>query len=204
MGKKNPEVDSYIADAPAFAQPILKRLRSAFHKGCPDIVESIKWGIPCFEYEGIVGSMAAFKEHVGLGFWKSKLMKDPHGLLARRAASMCNTRFEKLKDVPKVSLIAEYVEQAVELNVKAKAKGASKKRAPKKPAPKIPPDLKTALSKSKKAKTVFDTFAPSHKRDYIEWITEAKREETRDRRVAQTIEWLKEGKTRNWKYETKR
>lgn len=199
MPKKNPAVDQYIAQAPEYAQPILKRLRSAFHKGCPKLEETIKWGIPTFEYHGIIGSIAAFKKHVSVGFWKSKEMKDPENILDRRAASMSNIKFANTKDLPTVATLATYVKQAAELN--AKSQDSPKKKVKKLTVPAIPEILKVALAKSKKAQATFKALSPSNQRDYIEWIVEAKREETKKRRTAQAIEWLKEGKSRNWKYE---
>ncbi len=200
--KKNAAVDKYIASAPEFAQPILKRVRTAFHQGCPSATESIKWGIPCFEHHGILGSMAAFKKHVAVGFWRSKEMKDPAQLLARRAASMCNARFETLKDMPAAAVLADYVKQAAELNERAAA--VPKKKTQPVKVPPMPPALQSALADSKAAQKVFNRFAPGQRRDYIEWIVEAKREETRQRRVTQAIEWIEQGKTRHWKYEAKR
>ncbi|MEM7473424.1 MAG: YdeI/OmpD-associated family protein [Planctomycetota bacterium] len=199
MVKKNPKVDGYIEEAAEFARPILKRLRSAFHKGCPQAEETLKWGIPTFVHNGIVGNFAAFKKHVSVGFWKSKEMQDPAGILQRRAASMCNAKFESLKDVPTIAVLAEYVAQAAELNAEAKAK-PKKKKAPK-PLPPVPKALQAALNKNKKAKAVFLGMSTTQKRDYIEWIDEAKREETVQKRVATALEWIAEGKGRNWKYE---
>lgn len=200
--KKNPAVDNYIDNAADFAQPILKRLRSAFHRGCPELEETIKWGIPTFEHQGILGSIAAFKKHVAVGFWKSKEMNDPAGILARRAASMCNIRFESTKDVPKVSVLADYVRQAVELNSKA----ANSPKRPKKaiPVPRISAAFKKALAASKSAESQFKSFTASQRRDYIEWIADAKREETKTRRIQQAVEWIADGKTRNWKYQRKK
>ena len=200
MGTKIVEVDEYIEQADEFARPILKRLRSAFHRGCPSVQETIKWGIPCFEYHGIVGSIAAFKKHVAAGFWRSREMKDPEGILERRAASMCNARFEKLADLPKAAVLADYVAEAAALNLQAEQSG-TKKRTTKKPSLAMPEELKQALAKNRKAQKVFDDFSPSRKRDYIEWISDAKREATRERRVKQAVEWISEGKSRNWKYE---
>lgn len=202
MGKKNPEVDQYIASADDFAQPILKRLRTAFHKGCPKVEETIKWGIPTFEYHGIVGSIAAFKKHVAVGFWKSKEMEDPAKILSRRTASMCNARFEKLKDAPKTDVLAAYVNQASKLNETA-AKNPVKRVNRKVVVPRMPTVFKTALREARKAESHFNELSPSDKRDYIQWINEAKRDTTKERRVAQAIEWLKEGKSRNWKYQSK-
>lgn len=200
MPTKNPEVDSYIAEAAEFARPILKRLRSAFHQGCPECKETIKWGIPNFEYYGIVGSMAAFKKHVSVGFWRSKEMKDSENILERRAASMSNVKFAELKEMPSVRVLASYVAQAAALNETAKSSPKKKKKAPK-PLPPVPAALKSALAKNTKAKSIFDNMSTTQKRDYIEWIAEAKREATVTNRVATAIEWISEGKGRNWKYE---
>lgn len=201
MPTKNPEVDQYIAEAAEFAQPILKRLRSAFHQGCPQAAETIKWGIPNFEYHGIVGSMAAFKQHVSVGFWRSKEMKDSENILERRAASMSNIKFTELKEVPSVKVLASYVAQAAALNETAKSSPKNKKKASK-PLPPVPAALENALTRNKKAKSIFDNMSTTQKRDYIEWIAEAKREETVAKRVTTAIEWISEGKGRNWKYET--
>lgn len=201
MVKKNSAVDQYIEDAAEFSRPMLKRLRSSFHKGCPKLEETIKWGIPCFEYQGILGSMAAFKQHVAVGFWKSKEMKDPAKILQRRAASMCNIQFKVLKDMPTIAVLVDYVAQAAELNERTVGKPRTKTKVV---VPKIPKLFGDALRKNQQAKRIFDRFAPGQRRDYIEWIVEAKRESTREKRVLQAIEWISEGKTRNWKYETKR
>lgn len=193
------KVDAYIEQAPDFAQPILMKLRSLFHKACPNVEEDIKWGKPHFNYKGMLGGIAAFKHHVAFGFWKSAMMDDAHGLFDRGPkASMCTSKIHSLDEMPSDKVLLFYIRQAVALN-ESGAKPVASKKAPKKPLP-VPADLKALLAKNSKARAAFDGFPPSHQREYIEWITEAKRDETRQKRLATTIGWLSEGKPRNWKY----
>ena len=197
MPNRIPAVDAYIAKAAPFAQPILEKIRDAFHAANPQIQEVIKWGVPHFDYKGPVGMMAAFKAHVSFGFWKSKLLKDPHKIITGDA--MGGTKITSLKDMPSKKVIVEYVKEAIQLN----EEGVKIERSPSKRAAapiEVPEDLAAALKKDKKARSTFDSFPPSHKREYIEWITDAKQEATRKKRLATTLEWLAEGKPRNWKY----
>ena len=199
MSNKSPQVDAYIAKAAPFAQPILEKVREAFHAASPDIEETMKWSFPHFEYKGIVGSMAAFKSHVAWGFWKAKLMKDPHGILPPPGeTSMGGWRVGSVKDLPSKKVMVEYVREAIRLN----DEGVKFERAPAERGAEaeVPDDLAAALKKDKNAKATFDAFSASHRREYIEWITEAMQEATRAKRLAQTMEWLGEGKPRNWKY----
>ncbi len=201
-----PEVDAYIEKSADFAKPILEKLRKVFHKADPNIQEVIKWSVPHFEHDGLVGGIAAFKKHVSLGFWKSKEMDDPHDLFdGDPKASMCAVKFSDVKDVPSEKVLVAYVKQAVKLNVdKSKTpKSTAKKTAKKKVAKKItvPADLKAALTKNKKAQATFDGFSYTNRKEYVEWITEAKRDATREKRLKQAIEWMAEGKSRNWKYQ---
>lgn len=198
------KVDQYIARAPEFAGPILERIRKAFHEGCPEVQEVIKWGVPHFEYHGLLGGMAAFKQHVSFGFWKSKLMSDPQQLFGRGPkASMCNCHVESLKQLPSQTVLVAYVREAARLNQEGHKLPA---KPAKKPPVHVPEDLKAALSqpKNKKANATFQKFSPSHRREYVEWITEAKRPETRKKRLDTTLVWLNEGKSRNWQYEKKK
>lgn len=199
MKNTSPDVDRYIEKAAPFAQPILKRIRKAFHKAHPEITETMKWSFPHFEYKGVLGSMAAFKQHVTWGFWKAKLMNDPKGILAPIGeTSMGGNRVEKLADLPSEDVIVEYVREAVRLNEEGKK---VERRPPVRSADvDIPAELTAALKKNGKAKKTFDAFPPSHKREYAEWIREAKQEGTRQKRIATAIEWMSEGKPRNWKY----
>ena len=202
MADDSKRVDEYIKNAPDFARPIMEKIRKAFHKGCPECEEAIKWGCPYFMYKGMLGGMASFKGHVSMGFWRSKEMDDPEKLFdtgTGAKASMCNAHFHNLKEVPTQKILAEYVKRAAKLqDTEAPKKKATKKKI----STRIPADLAELFKKHKKAKTVFEGFAPSHKRDYIEWITEAKRDATRQKRLKTTIEWLSEGKQRHWKYQT--
>jgi uncharacterized protein YdeI (YjbR/CyaY-like superfamily) len=197
--KTNPDVDDYIASAAPFARPILERIRKAFHDGEPEIEETIKWRFPHFERNGIVAGMAAFKEHVRFGFWKGKLMRDPAGILrAEEEGSMTAGRFRDVSELPAHEVLVDYVREAVGLNA-AGVKVDRPKKAPAPPA-EVPDDLANALKKAPAAAKYFASLAPSHKREYITWITEAKQPATREKRLATTIEWLSEGKPRNWKY----
>lgn len=198
---KNPAVDAYIAKSADFARPILKRVRAAMHKACPQIEETIKWGVPHFEHQGVVASMAAFKQHASFGFWKQKLMEDPAGLFpAAGESSMGGRKFRSADELPSDAVLLRYTRAAVALNeAGVKVPKAAK---PKKPPPKLPADLAAALKKNPKARATYDTFPPSHKREYVEWITEAKQEATRQRRLATAVAWMAQGKSRNWKYES--
>lgn len=201
MSRRSPRVDAYIAKAPEFARPILEKLRASFHKASPDIIENIKWGAPSFEYKGIVAGMAAFKNHVGFGFIKSPLMSDPHGLLEDRACeSIMHLRASNVSELPTQKILLPYIREALSLNEQGTT---VPRKPPGKKALQPPPDLLRALKNNLKAFTVFEGFPPGKRRDYVEWINEAKREQTRARRVATAVEWLAEGKSRNWKYEIK-
>jgi len=206
MSKKDPRIDAYIAKSQPFAQPILKKLRTLIHEGCPEVQETIKWGMPSFDYKGAFCSMAAFKQHGVFGFWKGSLIKDKHNFIQKRAnqggEAMGNMgRITSLKDLPPDAVIIDYVKQAKKLNDDGvKLPSRTKKEKP----PVVVPDYFTAaLKRSKKAFVNFEAFPPSHKREYVEWITEAKTEETRERRMGIALEWIAEGKGRNWKYERK-
>ncbi len=201
-----PQFDAYIEKSADFAQPILARLRKIFHSACPDIQEVMKWSVPHFEKDGLVGGMAAFKKHVSLGFWKSREMDDPHNLFeGDPKAGMCAIKFTDVRDVPPPKILAAYVRQAVKINMeKANApKPKARKTTGRKVAQNVtvPADLKSALAKNRKARETFDNFSYTNRKEYVEWITEAKRDATREKRLRTTIEWLAEGKRRNWKYE---
>lgn len=195
---RDPRVDAYIAKSPEFAQPILTRLRDAVHAACPDVVETIKWSVPSFEYKGPFCGMASFKKHAMFGFWKHKLMQDvlPEG--EHRAFGRFG-RLESIDDVPSKAALVKIVRIAKKLNDDGVKVPRSAK--PAKPPVKTPADLMAALRKSPRAVAAFKAFPPSHKREYVEWITEAKGADTRARRVAQAVEWIADGKSRNWKYQ---
>ncbi|HXF99893.1 MAG TPA: YdeI/OmpD-associated family protein [Bacteroidota bacterium] len=199
MSSTDPRVDAYIAKSADFARPILEHLRALVHKACPDVQETMKWSFPHFDYKGIMCSMAAFKHHCSFGFWKASLMKDPDGILTTGNGMGNLGKITSLKDLPSDRILIKYIKEAAKLNEEG-VKVDRTKSATKKPLT-IPADLASALKKNRKALQVFEKFPPSHKREYIEWITEAKRPETRAKRIATTLQWLSEGKSRNWKYE---
>ena len=198
MPNKDPRVDAYIEKSADFAKPVLTHLRKLVHKASPKISETVKWGMPAFEYKGIVCGIAAFKEHCTFGFWKHSLL-DYNGFSTEKTAMGSFGRITSKKDLPSDDTIVKLVQRAVELNengVKvAKPKPAAKKELV------VPNYLTDALKKNKAAQKTFENFPPSCKKEYVEWITEAKTEPTREKRLATTIEWLSEGKRRNWKYE---
>lgn len=201
MFEKDVRVDAYIEKSAAFARPVLKKLRKLIAQACPDAVETIKWSFPNYEiYGSMLCSMAAFKEHCAFGFWKASLLKDPAGILqlADRNAMGHLDKIQTLKDLPSDKILISYLKEAALLN-KNKIKIVRPKTTPKKALP-MPKELATALGKNKKAQAGFDGFSPSHQREYIEWIQEAKTEETKNKRVETTVAWAAEGKSRNWKY----
>lgn len=198
----DPRIDTYIANAAPFARPILKHLRELVHRGCPAATETLKWSMPHFEHAGkILCSMAAFKAHCAFGFWHKRMEQVVKTYAERADAAMGGFgRITSLQDLPDDKTMLRYVREAAKLN-EATESGRPRAAAttPKKALP-VPADLAAALKKNKAAAKTFDGFSPSHRKEYIEWITEAKREETRQKRVATTLEWLAEGKPRNWKY----
>jgi uncharacterized protein YdeI (YjbR/CyaY-like superfamily) len=200
MSTRDPRVDAYIAKAADFAKPILNRIRETVHAGCPGVQEDMKWSFPHFMYKGILCSMAAFKQHAAFGFWKESL------ILGRGKNMDAMGQFGRLtsvSDLPAKRVMIGYVRKAATLN----DDGVKVARAPRPSAPKavrVPADLAGALKKNKPAHAAFESFPPSHRREYIEWITDAKTGETRARRLQQAIEWIAEGKSRNWKYEKSR
>ena len=205
MGKRSPKVDAYIEKSAGFARPILKKLRQQMHKASPKIEETIKWSAPHFEYKGIVAGMVAFKQHVSFGFWKGGLMKDPKGLFEKAGSTSITTmRVKELSDLPSDKVLLSYIKEAVKLNEEGVKVPAAPKKKGKKAETKAPPDLMKALKKSKKALATFEGFPPSHRKEYVEWIVEAKQEATRERRIATAVEWMSEAKPKNWKYMKKK
>ncbi len=197
-GNRISEVDAYIKKSPEFARPILVKLRALFHRADSRIQETMKWGVPHFEYKGIVGSFAAFKQHVGFGFWKSKLLKDPANLFGGDPkASMSSSKLTSIKHLPADKVILSYIQRAVELNEEEVIVPKEVNRRPKLTAPDF---FVAALKKNKKAQTNFQAFSETNRRDYIEWLIDAKQKETQKRRLATALNWLAEGKPRNWKY----
>ncbi len=196
-------IDAYIARSAPFAKPILLHIRALVHQACPDVVENIKWGMPFFEYKGILCNMAAFKKHCSLGFFKAGQMQSASELQANNEHAMGHLgKITTLQDLPADEMLIGYIKEAAALNEAGVKKAIPKKAAEKKELV-IPGEITKALSTNETAKNHFDNFPYSHKKEYVEWITEAKTEATRAKRMATMLEWLQEGKSRNWKYERK-
>ena len=196
----DPRIDAYIDRSAEFAQPILAHLRKLVHKACPDVKETMKWSMPHFEYKGMLCGFAAFKQHCTFGFWKQSLL-ETDAFPAEKTAMGSFGRIESRKDLPADKVIVGLVQQAMELNEKGVKVEKKKPAAAAKKELVIPDILVTALNKNKAAKATFENFPYSFKKEYVQWITEAKTEPTREKRLATTLEWLAEGKRRNWKYE---
>lgn len=192
-GVRDPRVDAYIENSAEFARPILRHLREVVHSSCPDVQETMKWSSPHFDYRGPLCGMAAFKEHCAFGFWKGSLIiENPSD-----AAMGQLGRITRIRDLPPRKTLASWIRKAVKLNEEGvKVPRAKPERKPVQP----PHDLRQALAKNPRARSTFEGFSLSHRREYVEWIEEAKRPETRARRLETAVAWMTEGKSRNWKY----
>jgi uncharacterized protein YdeI (YjbR/CyaY-like superfamily) len=205
MANHDPRVDAYIAKAAPFARPILEHLRAVVHGACPEAQESLKWGMPFFSYrDAPMCMMAAFRQHCGFGFWRHARVFGE----ATPDASLDDGmgQFGKLAtvaDLPPKRELAALVRKAMALN-EAGVKAARPKAAPK-PPPEVPDELAAALAQRRHAaaRRTWEAFPPGAQRDYVEWLTEARTDATRQKRLATTLEWLAEGKRRHWKYEKK-
>jgi uncharacterized protein YdeI (YjbR/CyaY-like superfamily) len=207
-GNFNPKVDLYVSKAKPFAQSILEHLRELVHKACPNIEETIKWSRPFFEYKGaILGNMSAFNEHCSFGFWGQEI-----GAILREAGAVRDEgmgslgRITTVKDLPTDKQMIAWIRQAAAFIDSGKHTGpmAARNQVVKTPKTLIesPAEFTAALGRNRKAASVFAAFSPSCKREYVEWIAGAKRAETRDKRIAEAIAWIAEGKPRNWKYQS--
>lgn len=197
MGTRDPRVDAYIARSAEFARPILTHLRDIVHSACPEVEETLKWNAPHFMYHGMLAGMSAFKAHCAFGFWRGSLVTGGDGGIETQAMGQFG-RITSLRDLPPKREIVGYVKKAMQLN-EAGVKARPRKHPPRPELP-VPAELTAALRKHPKARATFEAFSPSHQREYVEWIAEAKTDETRKRRLASALEWMSEGKSRNWKY----
>jgi uncharacterized protein YdeI (YjbR/CyaY-like superfamily) len=195
--KTDPRIDAYIdTKAADFAKPILRHLRAMIHEACPDCEEAIKWGMPNFMYRGkILANMAAFKAHASFGYWNDTMLREDE---QNRSAMGQFGRLTSIDDLPPRAALIALTRKSMAL-VEGGAK-IERRRAPKAPLT-VPQDLQAAIDAAPAARATWAAFPPSCQREYVEWVTEAKREETRAKRLGQTVEWLAEGKRRNWKYE---
>lgn len=197
MATRDPRIDAYIEKSRPFARPILKHIRKAVHAGCPSVEETLKWSAPHFDYKGVMCGMAAFKAHCAFGFWKASLL-GVAGSKSREAMGQFGC-IKSIKDLPPETELIALVKAAAQLNEEG-VTAPREKKAPKKLVS-VPPAFAAALEKHEKAQAAFDAFSPSHRREYLEWVGDAKQEATRERRIAKALEWLSEGKSRNWKYQ---
>lgn len=199
MANRDPRIDAYVAKSAEFARPILEHLRTRVHAACPEVEEGIKWSMPFFGYKAApMCMMAAFKRHCSFGFWLSKEVtgdsdEDGMGQFGKLAT---------LQDLPSDRQLAAWLKKAMALNAAGMKKVRPKAAA--KPAPTLPDDLSALLAKPQHtaARKAWASFPPGAQREYVEWIGEAKTDTTRRKRLTTTLEWLAEGKRRNWKYET--
>lgn len=200
MPSKDPRIDAYIKKSADFAVPILEHLRQLVHTVCADAEETMKWSFPHFMYKGdMLCSMASFKQHCAFGFWKAPIMKDAEILLGNREHGMGSIgKIASLKELPSDKQLTAWIKEAMKLN-DAGIKVEKQKTTAKPPAS-IPAFLKKALSANKPAEKHFKAFSPSQQREYIDWLIEAKTAATQEKRLSQALEWIAEGKIRNWKY----
>jgi len=196
MGKKDPRVDAYIAKSADFAKPVLVHIRKIVHAGCPGVEETMKWSFPHFDYKGMMCAMAAFKGHCTFGFWKGKLIFGKDGKSTEAMGQF--GRITGIADLPGDKVLLGYIKEATRLNDEGITLPRPKSKVKKDLV--VPEYFTAALKKNKKAFATFENFSPSHKREYVEWITEAKTEETRLKRMDTALEWIAKGKSRNWKY----
>ena len=202
MGKKDKRIDAYIEKAGDFAKPVLNHFRQLVHKACPDVEETWKWSFPHFDYNGgPLAHMAAFKQHCAVGFWKASLMKDNEQLMANAKSETAMGhlgRITSIKDLPKDSVLIKFIHEGMKLNdmgIKIPVKKAKKAAEVE-----VPEYFTKAVKKNKDAFKTWEAFSNSHRKEYVNWITEAKTEETRKKRLDTAVEWMSEGKGRHWKY----
>ncbi|MEO7192229.1 MAG: YdeI/OmpD-associated family protein [Vicinamibacterales bacterium] len=198
MLARDQRVDRYIDKAAPWARPLLELLREAVHAGCPEAQETIKWSVPHFEYKGVFCSLAAFKQHARLHFWKTSLLRSELSAAGQAALDQLD-RMTTVDEVPNHKTLVTLVKAAARLH-DAGVK-VVRTRPVAKPPLVVPPFFKAALAQVPAAKAAFDEFSPSHRREYLEWVTEAKTQDTRDRRMAKTLEQLSGGKSRHWKFQ---
>ena len=201
--KKNQKVDDYILKSASFSQPILYKMRAIIEEAETHIEETIKWGFPCFTFQNkIICSFSAYKNHCVFRFWQGASLEDSDGILAKVGETEMGelSKIKKIEDLPDSEVLAKYIREAIELSQKGSAKKPMTKEK------KLTVDLKSVdlpeiFSSFPNQAEKFDSFSPSHRKEYISWIYEAKTDETKLKRIKTMMEWLLEGKSRNWKYE---
>ncbi len=200
MASHDPRIDAYLERAEEFAQPVLEHLRAIVHATCPNVEETIKWGFPHFMHAGsILCSMAAFKQHVAFGFWKGKLIDGIEPVDPDQSAMGQFGRLRRIDDLPGKRSLAGFIRQAMKLNEQGTRQPLSK-RSTRSRAVSMPPELAAGLARSRRSREHFEKLPPGQQREYLEWIAEGKQVATRKRRSEQAIDWLSDGKPRNWRY----
>lgn len=197
MGMKDPRVDAYIEESADFARPILTHVRIVVHEACPDVEETIKWGFPHFMFKGILCSMASFQQHCALGFWKGSLIVEGDESRSEEAMGQFG-RIRSLEDLPPEDTLVAYIRRAMELNEKGIQ---PKKKKAARVDFEMPDDFEAALREQSGVLDAFEAMPPSHRREYLEWITSARREDTRRRRIAKAVAQISDGKSLHWKYQ---
>jgi uncharacterized protein YdeI (YjbR/CyaY-like superfamily) len=200
--RRDERVDAYIEQAAPFAQPILRHLRDLVHRASPDVTETIKWGAPAYEYKGILAIMASMKHHAVFNLWKGELIPDVQAAYADKFDEAMGTfgKIRSVEELPPDEKVIGWIKEAIDLN----ERGVKlPQRSRKEPAPEVdtPEDLLAALESNEPARLTYEGFTPGRKREYVEWLTEAKTDATRQKRLAQAVEWMAEGKSRHWKYQ---
>ena len=195
--KRDPRIDAYIERAQPFARPILEHIRERVHAAVPEAEETTKWSAPSFTLDGkILLMMASFKQHAALNFWRGQEIR---GQEASADAMGQFGRLTSLEDLPSDDKLDALIREAANLSKSAPAPRKVKHEP--RPTAELHPDFAAALDKAPEAKATLDSFSPSARRDYVEWIADAKQDATRQKRIATAVEWLSEGKKRHWKYE---
>jgi uncharacterized protein YdeI (YjbR/CyaY-like superfamily) len=203
-GSKLPEVDAYVASAAPFARPILHHLRDVLHEGAPGVVEAMKWSRPFFVYRGVIlGNIAAFKEHCSMGLWGNEIIGAMREAGHSQGEGMGTFgKIRGIEDLPSKKQLVEYVKLAAKAIDEGQRTKAWSRPKVAKGEVEVPEALATAL-KTSKLKDKFEAMGQGCRREYCEWIAEAKRDETRNKRISEALEWIAEGKSRNWRYERK-
>lgn len=203
MAPLDKRIDAYIARSADFAKPILTHIRALVHQACPNVEETVKWGFPHFDYKGMFCSMASFKSHCAFGFWKAALMKNKILMANAKAETAMGHlgKIQSLADLPPDKTLVKWMKEAMQLNDSG-VKLPAKPKAAATPV-EAPADLLAALKKNKAALATFTGFSNGNKKEYVSWVLDAKTEATRSKRIATAVEWMAEGKIRNWKYVTK-
>jgi uncharacterized protein YdeI (YjbR/CyaY-like superfamily) len=199
MGRRDERIDAYLSKAPEFARPILAHLREVVHAACPEVEETMKWSRPHFLYKGLLCQMSAFKEHCAFGFWMGSLILKKAGEEPEPGMGDFG-KITRLDDLPSDKILTGYIREAMRLNNEG-VKSPTRSREKKVRELAVPDDLAALLAGNEAARATFEGFPPSQKREYVEWITQAKTAPTRTRRLATTLEWLADGKRLHWKYQ---